>query len=152
MRKQESPWSTEISSKTQNTDQFGSNPFDNEIGRLSKRVGVRVEVTDTIFSLPHNNIPENGRKDVTYGRIILDYCSPKYDLYHTRLAVGVNLIKYPGEVSTRRADITMAKLLFDSTSSTPEASFVCRDIKNFYLFTPIECSEYICLTIDTITY
>ena len=45
------------------------------------------------FFLPHNNIRENRQKYVTYGRIVVDYCSQKDDPYHNHPIVSVNLIK-----------------------------------------------------------
>ena len=47
--------------------------FFNEIGRLAQAVNGRLEGIDTIFFLPHNNIPKNKWKDVTYGQIVVDH-------------------------------------------------------------------------------
>ena len=58
------------------------------------------------------------------------------------MTVGGNLIDYPYEVSTPTADMTTAKLVMNSTISTPGATFHCFDISNFYLNTPMERSEY----------
>ena len=91
----------------------------------------------TLF-LSHNNITENKRIDVTYGWIVVDYHPQKYDLYHTHLTVGAKLIKYPGEVSTKTSDMTTAKLLFKCKISTPEANFMCCNIKYFYLGIPMD--------------
>ena len=96
-----------------------------------------MEGIDTMFFLIHNNILENRRKYVTYGRIVVYYLPPKDDPYRTHLTVGINPIKYPGEVSTRTLDLKTEKILFNSTISTPEACFMCCDIKNFYLGTPM---------------
>ena len=64
--------------------------------------------------------------------------------------MGGNLIDYPGDVSTPAADTTTAKLVFNSTISTPPARFMCVDIRNFYLNTPMERSEYMRLPITVI--
>ena len=56
--------------------------------------------------------------------------------------VGGNLIKYPGDVSTRTADITTAKILFNSVISDTMAKFMGLDIKNYYLGTPLDQYEY----------
>ena len=42
-------------------------------------------------------------------------------------------------------DLTMAKLLFNSVISTPGARFLTMDMKNFYLNTPMEQPELMCL-------
>jgi hypothetical protein len=41
------------------------------------------------------------------------------------------LIDYPGEVSTKTADLCTAKLLFNSVISTPDAQFMTGDLKDF---------------------
>jgi hypothetical protein len=56
--------------------------------------------------------------------------------------VGGNLIDYPGDVSTKTADLTTAKILFNRILSTPKAKFMGIDLKNFYLNTPLDCYEY----------
>ena len=84
------------------------------MGRLAQGVGGMAEGTDFFF-FPKKNIPENRRTDVTYGQIAVDYLLQTYDLYLTHLIVGGNLTKYQGGVSTLTSDLTMAKLLFNST-------------------------------------
>ena len=88
---------------------------------------------------------------MTYGHIVVDYCPPKYDPYHTWLTVVGNLIKHPGEFITQSAYLNTEKSLFNSTISTPELRFMCCDIKDFYLVTPTEGYEYIRLTINIIS-
>jgi hypothetical protein len=90
------------------------------------------------------------RKDVTYGRICVDYRPQKEEPNRTRLTVGGNLIDYPGDVSTPTANTTTAKLVISSTISTPHAKFMCGDIKDFYLGTPMERYEYMRLPIALI--
>jgi hypothetical protein len=55
--------------------------------------------------------------------------------------MGGNLINYPGDCGTPTADLLTVKLLFNSVISTPQAKFMCIDIKDFYLCTPMECYE-----------
>ena len=80
----------------------------------------------------------------------MDYFSQKDDPCRTCIAVGGNLIKYLGEVSTRVADLKTAKLIFKSTISALEESFMCYDIKNFSLGTPMKQYEYIRLPLNII--
>ena len=80
--------------------------FSNELGRLEQSVGDRVKGTDTIFSLEHEKIPTDRRKDVTYGKIIFNYRPQKDEPLRTRLVAGGNLVDFPGDSSTRTADIT----------------------------------------------
>jgi hypothetical protein len=72
----------------------------------------------------------------------VDYRPQKAETNCTRFTVGGNLIDYPGDVSTPTADTTTAKLVMDSTISTPSARHMCGNIKNFYLGTPMARYEY----------
>jgi hypothetical protein len=53
-------------------------------------------------------------------------------------------------VSTPTADTTTAKLVINSTISTPNARYMCGDIKNFYLGTPMARYKYMRLPITII--
>ena len=121
--------------------------FANELGRLAQGVGGREKGTDTIFFIAHAQIPQERRKDVTYGRICVDYRPQKTEPKRTRLTVGGNLIDFPGDVSTPTADTTTAKLVINSTISTKGARYMIGDIKNFYLGTPMTRYEYMRLPI-----
>ena len=59
-----------------------------------------------------------------------------------RITAGGNLINYPHELTTRTADITTSKFMWNSTISTREARYICSDAKNFYLATPLKDPEY----------
>jgi hypothetical protein len=73
---------------------------------------------------------------------VCDYRLQKSEPERTRLTVGGNLIEYPSNVATSIADLTTAKILWNSTISTPDARFMCMDVKNFYLNTPMDQPEY----------
>jgi hypothetical protein len=45
--------------------------------------------------------------------------------------MGGNLIDYPGDVSTKTADLTTEKIVFTSVLSTPKAKFMGIDLRNF---------------------
>ena len=47
--------------------------------------------------------------------------------------IGGDQINYPGEVATPTANLLAAKILFNSTISTPGEKFMTMDISNFYL-------------------
>jgi hypothetical protein len=64
--------------------------------------------------------------------------------------VGGNLIQYPGNVSTRSADLTNSKCLWNSTISTEGLKYMCLDVKKFYLGTPMETFEYMHVPIKLI--
>lgn len=115
--------------------------FSNEIGRLAQGVGTRMPSgSDTIHFIPHHKLPTG--RFATYGRLVVSIRPGKSETHRTRLTVGGNLIHYPDDVSTPTADITTAKVLFNSVISTPNARFLVADVKDFYLNTEMERYEY----------
>ena len=79
---------------------------------------------------------------VTYARVVVDFRPQKDDPNRVRITAGGNLIKYPGKLTTRTADLTTSKLLWNSVISTDDARFAALDVGNFYLETPLERYEY----------
>jgi hypothetical protein len=59
-----------------------------------------------------------------------------------RLTVGGNLINYPGDVSAKTAGLSAVKMLLNSVVSTPNTKFMCMEVKNVYLNTPIARYKY----------
>ena len=121
--------------------------FANELGRLAQ--GIRdIRGTNTINFIPFSEVPEG--EAVTYGRIVCTYRPQKDEKNCTRLTVGGNLLVAPYDVSTPTADLTTAKLLFNSVISTPKARFVTFDLKNFYLETPLPKPRYMRMKLELI--
>jgi hypothetical protein len=89
-------------------------------------------------------------KIITYGRFVVDIRPNKSEAHRVRLTVGGNLIQYPGDVSTRSADLTTYKCLRNRTISTEGAKYMCLDVKMFYLGTPMESFEYMRIPIKLI--
>ena len=56
------------------------------------------------------------------------------------MTAGGNLIRYAGELTTRTADLTTAKIIWNSVLSTPGATYF--DISNMYLHTPLAPEDY----------
>jgi hypothetical protein len=120
----------------------------NEFGRLSQGVGRIIDISNTIFFIPHQSVPKG--KIVTYGWFVVNIHPNKTETHRVRLTVGGNLIQYPGDVSTRSADLTTSKYLWNSTISNEGATYMCLDVKNFYLGTPIDSFEYMHIPIKLI--
>ena len=55
---------------------------------------------------------------VTYARIVVDFKPHNSDPYQVRITAGGNLNKYPGKISTRTADLTTTKVIWNSLLST----------------------------------
>jgi hypothetical protein len=87
---------------------------------------------------------------VTYGCFVVDIRPNKTETHRVRLTVGGNLIQYPGDVSTRSADLTTSKCLWNSTISTEGTKYTCLDVKNFYIGTPMDSCEYMRIPIKLI--
>ncbi len=113
-----------------------------ELGRLAQGFDT-TKGTDTVFFMTIDEIKRIPKdRTVTYARIVVDYRPQKEDPNRVRITVGGNLIDYPGELTTRTADLTTAKILWNSTLSTPNAKFGTADVGNFYLATPRDRFEY----------
>ena len=106
----------------------------NQLGRLAQGIG-DIKGADTIFFISKSEIPQDIWKDITYGRIAVDYRPGKEEKNGSRLTVGGNRIDYPFGVSTPTCDLPTIKLLWNSVLSTPGAKYFTLDISNFYLRT-----------------
>jgi hypothetical protein len=111
----------------------------NKFGRLAIGVGGRIKKpTKTIRFICEQDVPKDRRKDITYGSFTCSVRPEKTDEPNrTRFRAGGDKIKYPGEVATPTVEMLVAKLLFNSVVSTPDAKFITMDISNFYLMTPL---------------
>jgi hypothetical protein len=110
--------------------------------------GTRPQRTNTIFFIPRQAFPKG--KIITYGRFVVDIRPNKSEIHRVRLTVGGNLIQYPGDVSTRSADLTTSKCLWNSTISTEGAIYMCLDVKKIYLGNPMDSFEYMRIPIKLI--
>jgi hypothetical protein len=100
--------------------------------------------TNSVFVMTHKeiDIAKAAGHKWTYSRVVVDYRPQKEDPNRIRIAVGGNLITYRGNTSTRTADLTTSKLLWNSVLSTEGARYMCLDIKNFYLTAALDYYEY----------
>ena len=64
--------------------------------------------------------------------------------------MGGNHIIYPGDVVTPTVSLELIKLILNSVLFRPGAKFACFDVKNFYLATPMDRSEYAHIKIEDI--
>ena len=121
-----------------------------ELGNISQGYG-NEKGTNTVKFLTHEEIAAiPSDRTVTYARIVIDYREQKGDPNRVRITVGGNLINYPGELTTRTADLTTTKLMWNSVISTPDAKYLTADIKSFYLETPLDRFEYMKMSLDII--
>jgi len=99
--------------------------------------------SDTLFVLDHEQIKAIPKdRTITYARLVVDYRPQKEDPNRVRITAGGNLIDYPGDVTTRTADLVTSKILWNSVLSTEGAKYMTMDISNFYLSAPLDRYEY----------
>ncbi|EJK68827.1 hypothetical protein THAOC_09958 [Thalassiosira oceanica] len=123
----------------------------NEFGRLFQGIGGRIDKpTNTCFFIHKHEVPQDRFKEVTYGKFVCTVRPQKAEPFRTRLTLGGNRIKYPGDVGTPTADMLLFKILLNSVVSTPGAKFMTIDISNFYLNTPMKRFEYVKLALSDI--
>jgi hypothetical protein len=72
----------------------------NEFGRLAQGVGGRVQGTNTITFIHHHEMPSD--RQATYPRFVCSERPQKQEKNRTRMTVGGNLIKYPGDKAPRQ--------------------------------------------------
>ena len=78
--------------------------------------------TDSICVISHDkigHIPED--RTVTYAKVVVDVRPQKKDPNRVRITAGGNLINYPHELTTRTADLTTSKIIWNSVLSTEDA-------------------------------
>jgi hypothetical protein len=118
----------------------------------TKSFGIEIRrlatTTETIFFVKKVKIPNDRKGNETYARIVYVYCDGKKDKYRTRITMGGNLVNYPGDCRTPRANLLTVKLLLNSIISTPNTKFMILDLKDFYLMTPIKRYEYFHMKLD----
>ena len=108
--------------------------------------------TCSIFVMTQNKtrrIPQD--RVVTHACLVVNFRPQKDNPNSVRITAGGNLIKYPGELTTRTADMTTTKILWNSIFSTEGAQFMGLDIKNFYLGTPLDRFEYMKILITLLS-
>jgi hypothetical protein len=97
----------------------------NELGRICH--GIRdVAGTNTAFFIDLNNIPKY--RNITYCKLVCDFKPNKTEKHRVRLTVGGDRLDYSGDTATSTAEITIFKILINSTLSTTEAKMMMMDI------------------------
>ena len=74
----------------------------------------------------------------------------KEDPNRTHIAVTGSQICYPGDVGTPTGSLDLVKLIINSVLSYRNARFFSFDLKNFYLQTLMDRSEYVCIKFSDI--
>jgi hypothetical protein len=83
-------------------------------------------------------------KKVTYGNFICNYRPLKSEKHRVRLTVGGDRLDYNKDAGLPAASLLETKLIVNSTISDAKknARFMCADLKDFFLATPMEDPEF----------
>jgi hypothetical protein len=100
-----------------------------------------VQGTNTCIFIKPSEVPAGKR--ATYIRIVAELREHKADPYRVRCTVGGNLIDFPGDKSTKVAELVTVKCLLNNIISTPNARAACIDLKDFYLNNVLPSPEYV---------
>ena len=115
-----------------------------ELGILLQGFKGLVEGINTVFFMDRQQIREILEdKTVMYACIVVIYRPQKADPHRVRVTVGGNLLNVPEDLSTRTAELTTSKIIWNSVLSTKDARYACIDIKNMYLHTLLKVYKYI---------
>ena len=119
------------------TREVWTTAFGKEWGNLSEgyhRTGTKGK--NSLFAIDHKEIRRIPvERTVTYANIVVGYCPQKADPNPFIIIAGGNLVDYSGELTTRTADITTSKILWNSIISTINTKNMFVDIKNLPLHT-----------------
>ena len=98
--------------------------------------------TDTIQFVHQHEVPKD--KKVTYASYVCDYRPLKEEPFRVRIIVGGDRLDYQNDAGAPAANLLEIKILLNSTISgaAKGARFICADIKDYFLATPMENPEY----------
>jgi len=115
-----------------------------EIGRSFQGYN-EIQGNNTCKFIKFSDVPKD--RKVTYCRIVVADRPRKAEPRRVRVTVGGDKVDYPGETSTKTAELVTCKILINSVLSTPGAKFMCMDLKDFYLGNPLPRKEYMRIAI-----
>ena len=107
-----------------------------------------VKGTNTMFVIHRRNVPAH--KTAAHVRMVADFRPQKPDPHRIRITIGGRKITVEYDVGTPTADLSTAKILINSTLSTPNAKWAGFDLMNMYLNTELEDPEYVRIHISKI--
>ena len=119
-----------------------------EYGRLMQGNNNGVLGTNTMEPVALTKIPTT--KAITYGTIVCDHRPLKTEPNRCRLVVGGDKLTYDNEIAAPAANLLEAKLIINSTISTPGARFITAGSKDFFLLSTMLEAEYMKMNYDEI--
>jgi hypothetical protein len=106
----------------------------NEFGRLAQGVGYHIEGSNTIFFIPRQAVPKGNI--ITYGRFVVDICPNKSEILWEATSSNIRVMfQHDQRISPRQSASGIAPYPLREI-------YMCLDVKNFYLGTPMDSFEY----------
>ena len=95
-----------------------------------------------MFFTTKDRIPKE--RKITYANLICNIRSKQSETHHVRLTEGGDKLDYPGDPSSPEVSLLNVKIHINSTISRAKnnARYMCINIKNFYLGTPMKYFQY----------
>ena len=102
----------------------------------------RIEGTGTIFFTTKDRIPKD--RKIPYANIICNIRPQKSETHRVCLTAGGDKLDYPGDPSSPAVSLLNVKMHINGTISRAKnnAKYMCIEIKNFYLGTPMNYLQY----------
>ena len=97
-----------------------------------------MEGSNTFHAIKFETIPEDKVKEIFYTSVVYEIKPGKKDPNCTRITICGTNICYPRDVGTNTASLELFKLMINSVLSRAGENYVCFDIENFYLSTPLD--------------
>ena len=113
------------------------------VGKGDNGVGKLVEGTNIFYVIRFEDISKDRLKEICYTSVVCELRPGKKDSDRTIITICGKNFCYPGDVGTNTASIEIFNLMINSTLSRKGAKYVCFDMENFYLNTPIGRPEYV---------
>ena len=88
-------------------------------------------------------------KEITYTKVVCEVHPQTLDPHRTRIIISGNRICYPGDIITPNGFLEIIKVIINSILSRRNSRFF-KYINNFYLETPMEHPDYVCIKIQNI--
>ena len=125
--------------------------YANKLGRLCQGIGKGpkgpkhqcVEGTNTFRLIKFVGIPQDRQNEICHSMVVCEVKRHKEDPNCTCITVTVSQICYPRDVGTPTSSLDLVKPIINSVLSRRNTRFVSFDLKNVYLQTPLEPSEYV---------
>ena len=119
-----------------------------EIGRLAQGSAAVKAGTNRMHFIHACNKPRS--RNTAYLNIVANVRPQKEDPHRIRFTVSGDCLDYPSPTATETSEIQTANLIFNSTISTKVGQFMCIDLKDFYLGTPMNRYEYMWINMANI--